>query len=281
MGKIKEKLKSALFVLNAMLKWKKKIPIVHVKEDGNLLKGKVALITGGSGGIGLAIAKKFIDCGCKVIVAGTNEDKLIAKCKTLGGECKHMVLNVSNVSDFESYIKDAAAMYGQIDILVCSHGIHTGRSHFDFLNVTEHDYDTVMNVNLKGTYFLCQEMAKYMIANKIKGHILIISSHRALEASWSPYRLSKRGLEGITEGIAQRLVPYGIVVNAIGPGPAATAMQDELIEGSIYTPENPIERYTLPEEVAEYAKMMVSELGNTIIGQTLYMSGGAGVVVRN
>ena len=120
-----------------------------------------------------------------------------------------------------------------------------------------------------------------MIANKIKGHILIISSHRVLEASWSPYRLSKRGIEGITEGIAQRLVPYGIVVNAIGPGPAATAMQDELIEGSIYTPENPIERYTLPEEVAEYAKMMVSELGNTIIGQTLYMSGGAGVVVRN
>lgn len=69
MVKIRKKLKSALFVLNAMLKWKKEIPIVHEKEDGNLLKGKVALLTGGSGGIGLAIAKKFIDCGCKVIVA--------------------------------------------------------------------------------------------------------------------------------------------------------------------------------------------------------------------
>lgn len=113
MSKLKEKLKSALFVLNAMLKWKKEIPIVHVKEDGNLLKGKVTLITGGSGGIGLAIAKKFIDCCCKVIVAGTNEDKLRAKCETLGGECKHMVLNVSKVADFKGYIKDASAMYGR------------------------------------------------------------------------------------------------------------------------------------------------------------------------
>ena len=280
MSKLKEKLKSALFIMNAMLKWKKEIPIVYEKEDGNLLKGKVALITGGSGGIGLAIAKKFIECGCKVIVAGTNEQKLRAKCETLGGGCKHMVLNVSQVSKFDFYIKEAAAMFGRIDILVCSHGRHTGRSHFDFLNVTEEEYDTVMNVNLKGTYFLCQTMAKYMISNNIKGHVLIISSHRALEASWSPYRLSKRGIAGITEGMAQRLLQYGIVVNAIGPGPSATAMQDELVEGSIYTPNNPIERYTLPEEVAEYAKMMVSDLGNTIIGQTLYMSGGAGVVVR-
>ena len=79
MVKIRKKLKSALFVLNAMLKWKKKIPIVHEREDGQLLMDKVALITGGSGGIGFAIAKKFIDCGCKVILAGTNEQKLKAK----------------------------------------------------------------------------------------------------------------------------------------------------------------------------------------------------------
>lgn len=113
-----------------------------------------------------------------------------------------MVLNVSQVSNFDAYVKEAAAIYGNIDILVCSHGIHTGRSHFDFLNVTEEEYDSVMTVNLKSTYFLCQVMAKYMIANNIKGHILIISSHRALEASWSPYRLSKRGVDGITEGMA-------------------------------------------------------------------------------
>ena len=263
-----------------MLKWKKEIPIVHEKEDGNLLKGKVALITGGSGGIGFAIAKKFLDCGCKVIIAGTNEEKLRAKCQTLGNECRYIVLNVSQVANFDHCIEQAVIIYGRIDILVCSHGIHTKRSRFDFLNVTENEYDSVMTVNLKGTYFLCQEMGKYFIANKIKGHILIISSQSALESSWSPYRLSKRGIAGITEGIAQKLLPYGIIVNSIGPGPTATTMQDQLVDGSIYTADNPIKRYTMPEEVGEYAKMLVSELGNTIIGQTIYMSGGRGIIDR-
>lgn len=75
-----------------------------------------------------------------------------------------------------------------------------------------------MNVNLKGTYFLCQSIAKYMIHRKINGHILIISSQSALEPSWSPYRLSKRGIEGIIEGMAQRLIEHQIVVNGLGPG---------------------------------------------------------------
>ena len=117
-----------------------------------------------------------------------------------------------------------------------------------------------------------------MIPRKINGHILIISSQSALEPSWSPYRLSKRGIEGIIEGMAQRLIEHQIVVNGLGPGPTATTMQDDLIDGSIYTADNPIGRYTMPEEVAEFAKMLVSDLGNTIIGQTLYMSGGRGII---
>lgn len=77
--------------------------------------------------------------------------------------------------------------------------------------------------------------------------------------------------------MAQRLIEHGIVVNAIGPGPTATMMQKEYKEGNIFTPLNPIHRFTMPEEVAQYAKMMVSDLGNTIVGQTLYMSGGRGI----
>ena len=76
MDTLKRKIKKALMVLISMLKWEKKIPTVTIKENGNLLEGKVALITGGSGGIGMAIANKFISCGCKVIIAGTNEQKL-------------------------------------------------------------------------------------------------------------------------------------------------------------------------------------------------------------
>ena len=278
MKSIKQRIKGAMFIIGSIFKWKKEIPITTVHENGDLLKGKVALITGGSGGIGMAIARKFLDCGCKVIISGTNEAKLQEKCKELGGECSHIVINMMDVQSFPEKIEQAAKIFGRIDILVCSHGIHTKRSGFDFLNVTEQEYDNVMDVNLKGTYFICQIMAKYMISYKVKGHILIISSHRGLEPSWSPYRLSKRGLGGVTEGLAQKLIKSGIVVNAIGPGPTATSMQDDLIEGSIYCAENPIERLTLPEEVAEYAKMLVSDLGDTVVGQTIYMSGGQGVI---
>ena len=146
------------------------------------------------------------------------------------------------------------------------------------MNTTLEEYDQIMNINLKGTYFACQSVAKIMISNKVQGHILLISSQSALEPSWSPYRLSKLGIDGITKGMAQRLLENGIIVNAIGPGPTATSMQKEFIEGNIYTPLNPINRFTMPEEVAQYAKMLVSDLGNTIVGQTLYMSGGRGII---
>jgi|WetSurMetagenome_2_1015567.scaffolds.fasta_scaffold93449_2 NAD(P)-dependent dehydrogenase (short-subunit alcohol dehydrogenase family) len=258
-------------------KSKKYIPIVKT-VDHELLMGKVALITGGSGGIGFAIAKKFIDCGCKVIIAGTNEEKLRNKCDELGKFSFPIVLKVQNIHEFSDKVESASKFFGSIDIFVCSHGIHTKRQGFDFLNVTEEEYDDVMNINLKGTYFLCQSIARYMIRNKVKGHILIISSQSALEPSWSPYRLSKRGIAAITEGIAQELLQKGIIVNALGPGPTATTMQDKLIHGSIYTADNPIGRYTMPEEIAEYAKMLVSDLGATIVGQTIYMSGGRGII---
>ena len=278
MGSIKDKIKGLIFTYERAHKWQKEIPIIQIKEDNLLLDGKTALITGGSGGIGFAIAEKFIACGCNVIIAGTNSAKLSQKCEKLGDKCKSIVINVSDVTSFAEKIRQVSNFFGTIDILVCSHGIHTKRDNFDFLTVTKEEYDSVMNINLKGSYFLCQSMAKYMISNNIHGHILIISSQSALEPSWSPYRLSKRGIEGIIEGMAQRLIEHKIIVNGLGPGPTATTMQDDLIEGSIYTADNPIGRYTLPEEVAEYAKMLVSDLGNTIIGQTLYMSGGRGII---
>ena len=135
-----------------------------------------------------------------------------------------------------------------------------------------------MNLNLKSTYFLSQTVAKYMIKNKIKGHILMISSNRAVEPSWSPYSISKLGLNGITRGLAKELLKYNIIVNGIAPGPTATSMQDYQNGDSIETNQNLIERYTMPEEVAEYALLLVSDLGNTIIGDTIYMTGGRGII---
>lgn len=185
---------------------------------------------------------------------------------------------MNDVESMKEKVAEVASYFGRIDILVQSAGVHTKRNGLDFLNITEAEYDYVMNINLKGAYFMCQNVGKYMIENGIKGNILLISSQKALEPSWSPYRLSKLGVSGITKGIAQRLAPYGITVNAIGPGCTATSMVDLGIKGSIYTDENVIKRFIMPEEVAEYALMLVGESGKLVVGDTIYITAGKGII---
>ena len=157
---MKKTIKKALMTIISMLKWEKKIPIVSVKENSALLKDKVALITGGSGGIGMAIAKKFIDSGCSVILAGTNAKKLNGCIEKLGKQAKAIVINMNDSSSFADKIVDAASFFGKIDIFINCHGVHTNRKGFNLLNVTEDDYDKVMSINLRGTYFICQNVAK-------------------------------------------------------------------------------------------------------------------------
>lgn len=260
------------------LKSKNYVPIQHTVK-GDLLKDKVALITGGSGGIGFAIAKAFLESGCKVIIAGTNEKKLSSKLEELGGG-KSVILNLASIKEIEESVSKAIAIYGHIDILVNSAGIHSTKVFENFMEVEEKDYDSIMDINLKGTYFVTQNVAKHMVANKIHGHILNISSSTALEPAWSPYRLSKWGIKGMTLGFAQQLQPYGIIVNAIAPGSTATKLLGFKEGDSIYSADNGNHRLTLPNEIAEYAKLMVSDLGDMIVGDTLYISGGRGTIDR-
>jgi 3-oxoacyl-[acyl-carrier protein] reductase len=137
-----------------------------------------------------------------------------------------------------------------------------------------------MDVNLRGTYFVVQKVAKYMVRNKIQGHILNISSSTALEPAWSPYRLSKWGIRGLTLGLAQQLRPYGIIVNAIAPGSTATGLLGVKEGDSIWTSDNNQNRFIMPDEIASYAKMMCCSLGDIIVGDTLYISGGKGIIDR-
>lgn len=273
-----KKLKRIITGTVVALKSKNYVPIQHTVK-GDLLKDKVALITGGSGGIGFAIAKAFLDSGCKVIIAGTNEKKLFSKLEKLGGG-KSVILNLSSIKGIEESVGEAIAIYGHIDILVNSAGIHSTKVFENFMEVEEKDYDSIMDINLKGTYFVTQNVAKHMVANKIHGHILNISSSTALEPAWSPYRLSKWGIKGMTLGFAQQLQPYGIIVNAIAPGSTATKLLGFKDGDSIYSGDNENHRLTLPSEIAEYAKLMVSSLGDMIVGDTLYISGGRGTIDR-
>ena len=110
----------------------------------------------------------------------------------------------------------------------------------------------------------------------VKGHILIISSSRGSEPAWSPYGLSKWGTNGMVKGLAQVMIQYGIVVNGIAPGPTATDLLGVKEGDSIYTTENVIGRYAKPLEISAYAKLLVSDLGDMVVGEMLHISGGRG-----
>lgn len=261
-----------------LFKSKNMIPIVKIKYSNELLKDKVALITGGSGGIGFEISKKYIDCGAKVILTGRDEKKLIKCCRELGENSRYILLDQFDIQQIKTVVNDAFKIFGRIDILVNSSGMHNQKHNLNFLNIDENDYNDVMDLNLKGTYFITQEVAKYMKNSRIKGHILMISSNRGIEPSWSPYSLSKLGIIGLTKGLAKELLDFNIIVNGIAPGPTATNMQSYIDGDSIETNQTKLGRYTMPEEVSEYALLLVSDLGDTIIGDTIYMTGGRGII---
>lgn len=269
-----------------MLQEEKKIPIPVQVNTTNLLNGKIALITGGSGGIGKAIADSFLKNGAKVIIAGTSEKKLNETIEYLlrGGvsnSCssyiKSIVFNVLNIDLIPNVIQQAAALFdeGRIDILVNAAGV-INRS--DFWGMSETEYDSIMDINMKGTFFMCQAMGKFMIENKIKGHILNLSSAAALRPAWTPYQISKWGVKGFTLGLADTLLPYGIIVNAIAPGPVATKMLGKCSGDSIHNNSCPCGRYAEPEEIANLATFMVSSMGDLIVGDTFYITGGSGTI---
>ncbi len=244
----------------------------------NLLEGKTALISGGSSGIGFAIAQILLSSGCRVIITGSNEDKILKCCEELKSEkVKGIVLDVCDIDNITNSFNLALKQFpdSTIDILINCAGYNPKKSFFD---ITEYEFDKTFDTNVKGTFFLCQAVAKYMIKNRIKGHILNLSSSSALRPAWSPYEMSKWTIKGFTVGLADTLVQHGIVVNAIAPGPTATPMLGIDKDGDIDLPNSPIKRYATPEEIANLTLILVSDMGNLIIGDTVYATGGSGVI---
>ena len=199
--------------------------------------------------------------------------------KNFGGgvNLSYIVIDVLSVNDMPEKIKLAAGLFpeNRIDILVNSAGVV---SHSDFLDMSESEYDSIMDINAKGTFFMSQATAKYMIENRIKGHILNVTSSSALRPAWTPYQMSKWAVRGLTLGMADKLLPYGIIVNAIAPGPTATPMLNKNEGDSIYNAVCPAGRFAMPSEIAALATFMVSDMGDMIIGDTFYMTGGSGTI---
>ena len=275
LSSLKRKIKTITF---------KKIPVEIPTVYGNLLDGRDALITGGTTGIGFEIAKAFIHNGASVIITGRNEERINSAVSQLKKEIKENkiivkggVLDNSNISEMEQSWNNILKLIGndRIDILVNNAGV-ISKTHFG--NTDEADYDSVMNTNLKGTYFLSEMVSKYMIENGIKGNILNISSSSALRPAVSAYSMAKWAIHGLTLGMAKKLSQYGIVVNSIAPGPTATKMlqSDNIV--NINRMSSPSERYATPSEIGNLAVVMVSDMGKMVNGDTMYATGGCALL---
>lgn len=249
--------------------------------EGQFLKGRKALITGGSSGIGFAVAKSFLCNGANVVITGRNNEKLIEAKKKLVLECQCdedrvdiIGLDLTSVSEIEELFSRFLSNK-RIDIFVNNAGTNGGDL---FPNTSEEDYDRVLETNLKGMYFISQEIAKYMVDNKIEGNILNITSSSALRPGISPYIISKWGERSLTLGMAKKYLPYGIIVNGLAPGSTLTPMLKKDEENDLYLEYSPSKRYATPEEIGNLATVLVSDMGRMIVGDTIYATGGAGVI---
>lgn len=249
-----------------------RIPVYVPVLQSELLKGRVALITGGSGGIGCAIAEAFLRAGAKVIISGRNKEKLSAAASMLSscGDVSCIQMDNMTLASFDGILSDVA----DFDILVNNAGYVGGGS---FGSTSESEYDAVLDTNLKGAYFLSQEVSKRWIASGTHGNILNVCSASSLRPGNSPYVLSKWGMRSLTVGMAKQLIRYGIVVNGIAPGVTDT---DKFTHGSenIAKVTNPSGRMVTREEIANMAVVLVSSLCRMVVGDVLYMTGGGGIV---
>ena len=243
------------------------VPVFH----NALLKGRRALITGGGSGIGLSIAEAYGRSGASVILAGRTVSRLedaSHNLERLGAEVSVVDLDVCDVASFAGKLDKI----GDFDILVNNAGFVGGGV---FGTTSEVDYNRVLETNLRGAYFLSQEVSSRWIKNKVKGNILNICSASSLRPGESPYILSKWGLRALTIGMARRLVKHGIVVNGLAPGCTNTDQFSR--DGDLTNGRNPSGRLVTTTEIGNMAVVMVSSLARMVVGDVLFVTGGGAI----
>jgi glucose 1-dehydrogenase len=248
---------------------------------GNRLAGKVVAITGGSQGIGLAIAERFANEGADISFCYRSNkagaDEAVQNIQKTGRQVAPFQYDVSSVSEGQKFIADTAAQFGKIDVLVNNAGLERRA---DFWDATEADYDAVMNVNLKGVFFITQAFVKNRMAAKAGGKIINISSvHEELAfPHFASYCASKGGVKMLTRNLAVELAPLGITINSIAPGAIETPINKNLLNDpsklNALLENIPLKRLGTPEDVASMAVFLASEESNYATGTSFFVDGG-------
>lgn len=245
--------------------------------------GRVAIVTGGSRGIGFGIANKFAEEGAKVALFDINEELLSNAAKELrdkGYEVSTFVTNVVDAEQVETSVKAVVDKYGKVDILVNNAGIIRDNLLY---KMTDDDWQLVMDVHLKGSFNCARAVQKYMVEQKY-GRIVNISSTSALgNRGQANYSAAKAGLQGFTKTLAIELGKYGITTNAVAPGFIETDMTKATAE-RIGVPfeqfikaaasQIPVGRTGKPEDIANAVAFFCDEASGFVNGQVLYVAGG-------
>jgi NAD(P)-dependent dehydrogenase (short-subunit alcohol dehydrogenase family) len=252
--------------------------------DEMKLKDKVAIIAGGTKGIGLGIALEFVREGAKVVIGGTTDTTGQAGVKELeaaGGEAMFVHCDVAQMDHLDGIIAKTVERFGRLDIYVANAGINDShKTHF--LDITPEQYNRIMDVNLKGMFFGGQKAARQM-AKQGQGGVIInmssVNAYLALDAQ-VVYTTSKGGVQQLTKVQAVALAPYNIKVNALAPGPIETDLMrrvgsDQQLMDTILS-RTPLGRIGTTRECGRLAVFLASDDSDFIFGQSIYIDGGRG-----
>ncbi len=239
-----------------------------------LLKDKVALITGGTAGIGKAIAKKFAEQGAKVVIFGTNAERGRGATEEIGHGVSFYSVDVANQKAVDEHVKIVLETLHHVDILVNNAGITRDLL---LMKMSEEDWDKIFEVNVKSCYNLCHALVRPMMKAR-RGKIINMSSVIGLtgNAGQVNYASSKAAVIGFTKALAKELAPRNICVNCIAPGFIETRMTDAMTEAqkAATLAKIPLERMGRPEDVANAALFLASMLSDYITGLVLTVDGG-------
>ncbi|MCM3664778.1 beta-ketoacyl-ACP reductase [Mesobacillus subterraneus] len=245
--------------------------------------GRVAFVTGGSRGIGKGIVQLFAEEGAKVAFIDLNEEALAETTNELREKGYEVYSKVANVTDYEQVeqaVKEVHDTFGSVDILVNNAGVIRDNLLF---KMTDSDWQTVMDVHLKGSFNAAKAAQKYMVEQKY-GRIINISSTSALgNRGQANYAAAKAGLQGFTKTLAIELGRYGITANSVAPGFIETEMTketaarigisfDDLIKHSVAS--IPVGRSGKPADIANAVAFFADEKSSFVNGQVIYVAGG-------
>ena len=242
-------------------------------------KNKVAIITGAGGTIGKDIAKGFAQCGANVVLADLRPESLVPvmeSIKDYGGEHLPLEIDVTSLASIKSLVESTVEKYGKIDFLLNHAGINNRK---DIIEYTEEEWDLMCDINLKGVFFVGQQVGKQMLQQKY-GKIVNTASVSAARAKkkLSIYATTKGGVIQMTKAMAHEWAAYGINVNAIGPGYVRSNQTESLFKDKAKYDELiskiPQGRFGETEDMVAMMLFLCSDLASYINGQTIYVEGG-------